>query len=135
MSPTFRRALVDTLLPGGSYPHGIDLPRASAIGLNEAATGGAAVALVAAAAGGEDAFLSADATGREAAVAAASATDPATINRFVAALVTRYYEDPRVIAAFGWPARPPQPMGHALQPFDAALLEPVRMRKALWRAT
>lgn len=127
----FSRALADTLLPGGRYPNGVELPPASALGLVE--IDGAVLAMVAAAAGGEDAFLAADAARREAAVGAASIADPAGFNRGVAKLVTCYYEDARVIAAFGWPSRPPQPLGHALQSFDEALLHPVKVRKTLWR--
>jgi len=36
-------------------------------------------------------------------------------------------------ARAGYEARPPQPLGHHLAPFDPALLEPQRARKPFWR--
>jgi len=40
------------------------------------------------------------------------------------------------LQAFGWPARPPQPLGHSIPTMDAATgerLEKVRLRRKLWR--
>lgn len=44
-----------------------------------------------------------------------------------------YYGDPRVHARVGWSARPPQPEGFELPPFDEAVLEKIRRRKPFWR--
>jgi hypothetical protein len=51
----------------------------------------------------------------------------------VSTVLTLYYEHPDVLAAFGWPSRPPQPLGHALPPFDEELLAPVKARGEIWR--
>ena len=44
-----------------------------------------------------------------------------------------YYQDGRVLEGLGLAPRPPFPTGHALEPFDAALLEPARRRGKLYR--
>ena len=44
-----------------------------------------------------------------------------------------YYTHPRVVAAFGAAARPPQPLGHQLPVFDPALLAQQRQRPPFWR--
>ena len=54
-------------------------------------------------------------------------------NAEVTAVLTLYYEHPDVISAFGWPSRPPQPLGHTLPPFDEDLLAPVKARGEIWR--
>jgi hypothetical protein len=57
--------------------------------------------------------------------------------RFFAALVEHtyrgYYVLPVVQRAVGYEARPPQPLGHALPPFDSALLAQQRSRPPFWR--
>jgi len=40
---------------------------------------------------------------------------------------------PRVLEALGHEARPPFPTGYVLEPFDAALLDPVRARPKRYR--
>jgi hypothetical protein len=49
-------------------------------------------------------------------------------------LLTDYYSHPKVLEAFGWPRTPPQPAGYTLEPFDEALLTPVKSRKPFWRS-
>lgn len=48
-----------------------------------------------------------------------------------------YYSDDRVLriieSIFGFPARPPQPLGHSLPPFDPAILRDIRKKKPVWR--
>ena len=44
-----------------------------------------------------------------------------------------YYSDPAVLSALGIDARPPQPRGYTLAPFDPAVLENVRKRDRLYR--
>jgi hypothetical protein len=46
-----------------------------------------------------------------------------------------YYTLPAVHAAIGHESRPPQPLGHALPPFDPALLDRQRVRLPFWRQT
>lgn len=44
-----------------------------------------------------------------------------------------YYQNDRVLQAFGLEARPPHPKGYEMGPDDPALLEPVRRRPKLYR--
>ena len=44
-----------------------------------------------------------------------------------------YYQDPRVLEALGFEARPPFPAGHELEEGDWDLLEPVKSRQPLFR--
>lgn len=72
-------------------------------------------------------------------LAAVEAAHPA----FFAALVNHtyrgYYTHPRVLehleATHGYAARPPQPLGHALPPWDDDLLARQRDRAPFWRKT
>jgi Gluconate 2-dehydrogenase subunit 3 len=60
---------------------------------------------------------------------------------FFAALVDHayraYYTDPRLLANLerttGYPARPPQPLGHDMPPWDPDLLARQRQRAPFWR--
>lgn len=65
------------------------------------------------------------------------ASEPAAFGRLVAAAYTAYYVDPRVRAVVeartGYPARPPQPEGYDLPPFDDSLLDVQRQRPPFWR--
>jgi len=62
---------------------------------------------------------------------------------FFAALLNHayrgYYTHPRVLSALergtGYPARPPQPLGQAIEPWDERLLERQRRRAPFWRKT
>lgn len=88
---------------------------------------------VASAAGGEEAFVRANEDARIAAMRLVEGE----MHRPFAALVSRvlqdYYEAEAVIIAMGWRVEPPQPDGHALPPFDDALLAPVKRRRRMWR--
>ncbi len=44
-----------------------------------------------------------------------------------------YYSHPTVIQLLGMEVRPPQPLGHTLPPFDAALTRSMSKRAALYR--
>ena len=44
-----------------------------------------------------------------------------------------YYSDSRVIELLGLEARPPQPLGFDLDPFDPSMVEKVRERGKVWR--
>ena len=48
---------------------------------------------------------------------------------------TSYYQDPRVMAVIGVPARAPYPEGFTVQQGDTSLLDPVRSRGTRWRPT
>jgi hypothetical protein len=131
---SFHAALLDTLLPGGPLPHGIVAPPASALALADAVPLDPALArMVAEEAGDAEAFLRAGDDERERVLAVVSTRMPEEFARLVAAALAAYYQHPRVIEAFGWPARPPQPGGHRLAHLDETWLEPVRQRGPFWR--
>ena len=44
-----------------------------------------------------------------------------------------YYSNSRVIEAMGLEARPPQPLGFELDPFDPSIVEKVKERGKVWR--
>ena len=56
---------------------------------------------------------------------------------FFEALVTHtylgYYSHPSVIRLLGLEARPPQPLGHTLPPFDPTIVRPTSQRGPLYR--
>ena len=56
---------------------------------------------------------------------------------FFEALVSQvyqgYYSHPAVVRLLGLEARPPQPLGHTLPPFDASLTHSIHQRGALYR--
>ena len=135
----FLAAVVDTLVPGGALANGVVAPAASAIGVadglasdtsdhRQAETLRSVLAGIAQASGGETVFASGSEELRIAALKRIEALRPQDFLALVTAVLIRYYEHPSVVTAFGWPARPPQPLGHAMPPFDPALLEPVLRR-------
>lgn len=138
MSDTLLAAVLDRLLPGDA-----DWPAAGRLGLAAAVRGFAA--------GGPDdgagasrvlADLPADfetlaGEERDAALATRERDDPAGFEALINAAYTIYYTDPRVLAVVerltGYAARPPQPLGHELPPFDERLLDRVKQRQPFWR--
>ena len=44
-----------------------------------------------------------------------------------------YYSNPRIIELLGLEARPPQPLGFDLEPFDPGIVENARKRGKIWR--
>jgi hypothetical protein len=142
VKPDFLSAVVDTLFPGdgGSPP----LPSATAVGLaaklgqhlvadRDALRHQAVLHAIAQAAGGEESFWRADTAGRVAAVRQVEVEMRGSFQPFVMLLLQDYYEAESVLVAMGWRAEPPQPRGHALPPFDEALLAPVKRRGRMWR--
>jgi hypothetical protein len=134
MSPDPLALLLDDLLPGGE-----GFPPGHAIGLADWLAchpdwAEAAQAVLAALPHG---FVQADPAGREGMLRCAESADPALFGRMLTGVYTGYYINPvvrTVIAArSGYPARPPQPEGYALPPFDPALLETVRRRPPSYR--
>jgi hypothetical protein len=122
-------ALLDTLLPGGEgFP--------SAGGLAGIAPRVADAARPVLAQLPAD-FAARDADAREAGLRAIEAAAPDAFARLVTALYLAYYVQPEVRAVLardhGYEARPPQPAGHTLPPFDPALLDRQRQRAPFWR--
>lgn len=62
---------------------------------------------------------------------------PAIFEATLKACYSAYYTHPKVRAIIetktGYEARPPQPQGYPLEPFDESLLDPVRARGPIWR--
>jgi hypothetical protein len=88
-------------------------------------------------AAGPAGFRALDGTARDELLRGVEAAHPA----FFAALVNHayrgYYTHPTVLEhlerATGYPARPPQPLGHAIEPWDEGLLGRQRQRPPFWR--
>jgi hypothetical protein len=122
-------ALLDTLLPGdAAFP-----PAGAVMGVAERVVALAGPVLAALPRG----FDAADQVRREEMLRAVEASAPAAFERFVAAVYVAYYTVPAVQAVLershGHAARPPQPEGHVLAPFDDAMLARQRVRAPFWR--
>jgi hypothetical protein len=134
MSQALHRAILETLLPGGA-----GLPAADEAGIDldkHAELAAPIAAAIMTKAGGEQAIIAGDETQRIAWLQSAQRELPDAFASLLAALLPDYYESPAVLQAFGWPARPPQPLGHSIATMDAATgarLEKVRLRRKLWR--
>jgi len=121
-------ALLDTLLPGDvDWPPG----RSIAAALDPSALPAFATL---------QAALPADFTaGDETALQKAATAEPAAFERAVTEAYTAYYTDAAVRVVIerltGYAARPPQPEGYVLPPFDLDLLRNQIGRKPFWRST
>jgi hypothetical protein len=137
----FVSAVVDTLLPGDQGDP--TLPTGTAAGVaakleqlvagSDRAQRDVVLEAIASAARGEDAFVRADVEERRAAVRQVEDGMSAPFRALLAIVLREYYEADVVLLAMGWRAEPPQPQGHALPPFDEALLGPMRQRGRMWR--
>jgi hypothetical protein len=116
-------ALLDTLLPGDA-----DWPAAGSL---EAIDVKAEAAPILAA------LPAGFSAGDEDTLRAVEAEHPAAFERLVSAVYLAYYTHPTVRAVLervtGYEARPPQPLGYDLPPFDESLLETQRRRAPFWR--
>lgn len=131
--------VLDRLLPGDP---GRGWPSASALGLGAkarrlAAERGEEAALDALLARLPEGFDGASEAAQVEALAALEADDGDAFARLILYAYGAYYTDPAVRAVVeartGYPARPPQPLGYELPPFDESLLETVRKRPPFWR--
>ena len=82
-------------------------------------------------------FAAGDVDRREAALRTIEAELPDAFARLVDAAYLAYYTAPAVRAVIervtGYEARPPQPLGYELEPFDEHLVEKQRQRAPFWR--
>ena len=132
--------IVDVLLPGDGDAA---LPAASEVGVNDALLSAIetpdglayrrVVARIARELGGAHEFTRATPDRRMAALQAVEKAMPVEFRALVVLTLETYYQSDAVIRAMGWRTEPPQPLGHAVDPLDEALLEPVRKRGPLWR--
>jgi hypothetical protein len=126
-------ALLDTLLPGDAdWPAGGALDLAATVETDVGAD-----ALRALLARLPPDFAAGDADRREAALRAIENDLPEVFGRLVDAAYLAYYTAPRVRMVIervtGYAARPPQPLGYELEPFDERLLDKQRQRAPFWR--
>lgn len=125
-------AILDTLLPGSpeGWPSAGNLAGKLRDDLDAATIATISAALPAD-------FPAHDADTREAALRAIEATHPQEFDRLVNAAYLAYYTDPGVRQVIerltGYEARPPQPLGYELEPFDERLLENQKKRAPFWR--
>lgn len=129
-------ALLDTLIPGDA-----EFPAASRVGLHDALAGHDrfAAPYVAVLALLPTGFEDAPYENRANALAQIEADHPAAFNALIVGVYSLYYTRPAVAAVIetltGHSARPPQPAGHALPPFDPELVAVPAARGALYRPT
>jgi hypothetical protein len=133
-------ALLDSLLPGD----GADWPAAGAHGLAARTTALAngvpngAEALAAILAALPNGFDTLAQPQREAVLRRIEAQDAPRFDAVVTATYNAYYTDPAIRDIIermtGYPNRPPQPEGYALDPFDESLLDGVKARGPIWRS-
>jgi hypothetical protein len=130
-----RSALLDTLVPGGA-----GYPPASRAGVEawlaaRAERFGEVLARIEATL--PTGFAALDIEEREALLHAAEAAMPAAFATLVTGVYSAYYTAPAVLAVIeaqtGYAARPPQPEGHDLAPFDPASVQVPASRPPSWR--
>jgi len=131
---TLAEALLDTLLPGDAeFPPG----RGIADRLRAHARFGPPLAMILQALPEDLALLPQAA--RIIAVKQAEAAHPAAFDAMIVGVYSLYYTEPAVAQIIGrltgHSAAPPQPQGHALAPFDPALVAVPAGRGPLYRPT
>jgi hypothetical protein len=133
MSGPSLAAVLDTLLPGDAdWPAGGTLDLAATVETDVGAD-----ALRALLDRLPRDFAAGDADRREAVLRAIESDLPEVFARLVDAAYLAYYTAPRVRTVIermtGYAARPPQPLGYELEPFDERLLDKQRQRAPFWR--
>jgi hypothetical protein len=132
MSSDLLALVLDDLLPGGE-----GFPAGSAIGLAGWLRGRADFAAPAQAVLDLLPLGFAAASSAERAAALRDLEHLAAFDRLLVGAYSGYYVHPDVIAVIaertGYPARPPQPEGYDLPPFDPTLLDAVRLRSHGYR--
>lgn len=135
------RLILDRLLPGNDagWPAAGTLGLAPTVWEDAARTpeGEAAVRTVLAALPVD--YAARPDAARDEALRAIEAAEPDAFARLVASAYNSYYTNPDVLAVVerltGYEARPPQPSGYDLPPFDERLLDRQKQRPPFWRKT
>ena len=131
--------VLDRLLPGDAAT---GWPAAGALGLAPRALamadeGGDGARLAAILAALPDGFDEAEEADQIAALRTLEHADPDGFGLLILFAYGAYYTDARVRAVVEartfYPARPPQPEGYEMPPFDQALLDTVKRRPPFWR--
>ena len=102
-------------------------------GLRAVVAAGVAALDAHARAAGASVFAALAGDARLAALHEVAAAQPGFVPSLIFHTYAGYYQEGRVLQGLGLEARPPFPAGHQLDPFDAALLDPVRRRAKLYR--
>lgn len=140
MSDETVKAMLDCLIPGDAsgWPaagqHGLTERFMELLeSLSEQADSHLATVL----AGLPDDFLALSADRQTACLTTLESAQPEAFETVLKACYAAYYTDPHIRQILeektGYEARPPQPEGYVLPPFDESLLEPVRARGPIWR--
>jgi len=79
------------------------------------------------------AFVDLDGSSQDEVLRAVESEEPSFFSFLVSRTYRAYYSNPDVLAALGIDARPPQPLGHTLPPFDPSLLARARERGPIYR--
>ena len=82
---------------------------------------------------GSEAFGELDDDARDQVLRDVESTSPEFFDELVRLTYVGYYSQPRVAAALGLEARPPQPLGFDMQQGDLSLVENVRKRGPVYR--
>ena len=82
---------------------------------------------------GSEAFGVLDAAARDRVLRTVESESPAFFDELVRLTYVGYYSQPRVAAALGLEARPPQPLGFDMRQTDLSLLDNVRKRGPVYR--
>lgn len=129
-------AMLDTMIPGDA-----DFPAASAIGLHAALAAHDRFAAPYAALLAElpASFGALPQAGKVATLTDIETRHPTLFNTLTVGAYSLYYTHPQVAAVIealtGHTARPPQPIGHPLEPFDPAMVAVPAARAPLYRPT
>lgn len=135
-------AILDTLLPAHEgVPAAGELGIAAAIEalLDDGTRRGRIVAILRATeiVLGGHALTDRDTAARETSLREVEARAPVAFATLVECAYRTYYSDLRVLARLErtheYPARPPQPLGHTIEPWDDALITKQRERGPIWR--
>ncbi|MEM7127261.1 MAG: gluconate 2-dehydrogenase subunit 3 family protein [Chloroflexota bacterium] len=142
----FLRAVVDTLLPGlpGS-DQTIALPAASEIGVDRQLAHHLAthnnreqlsqvLEAIAEKSDEMSVFVEADEEASTNILRNVETADQQAFQALLFVVSADYYENEEILRTLGWFARPPQPDGYPLSPFDETLLAPVKGRQKHWRS-
>ncbi len=82
---------------------------------------------------GAEGFAALDSSAREQVLREVDASRPDFVGALLFPTYSLYYRHPRVLERLGPGPRPPHPGGYSLDPFEPALLEPVRHRSPFYR--
>ena len=82
---------------------------------------------------GSGVFAGLDDDAKDETLRAVESESPAFFDELVRLTYVGYYSQPRVAAALGLEARPPQPLGFDMQQTDLSLLDNVRQRGPVYR--